>query len=81
MNLFRVALSFPNIFFSLTSNGPAGFHLEAGTLKQRVLQLLGNQYAAKLVNIKEENRLYEHLWFCRQTRYCPQDKRPNSISL
>lgn len=50
----RVALSFPNIFFSLTSNGQQVFHLEAGTLKQRVLQLLGNQYAAKLVNIKEE---------------------------
>jgi len=50
----RVALSFPNIFFSLTSNGQQVFHLEAGTLKQRLLQLLGNQYAAKLVNIKEE---------------------------
>lgn len=50
----RVALSFPNIFFSLTSNGQQVFYLEAGTLKQRVIQILGNQYAAKLVNIKEE---------------------------
>lgn len=50
----RVALSFPNIFFSLTGNGQQIFHLEAGTLKQRVLQLLGNQYSAKLVNVKEE---------------------------
>lgn len=50
----RVALSFPNIFFSLTSNGQQVFHLEAGTLKQRVTQILGNQYAAKLVTIKEE---------------------------
>jgi DNA mismatch repair protein MutL len=50
----RVALSFPNIFFSLTSNGQQVFHLEVGTLKQRVTQILGNQYAAKLVTIKEE---------------------------
>jgi DNA mismatch repair protein MutL len=50
----RVALSFPNVFFSLTSNGQQVFHLEAGTLKQRVTQILGNQYTAKLVNIKQE---------------------------
>jgi len=50
----RVALSFPEIFFSLTSNGQQIFHLESGSLKQRVTQILGNQYAAKLVSIKEE---------------------------
>ncbi|MFI5134051.1 MAG: DNA mismatch repair endonuclease MutL, partial [Chitinophagales bacterium] len=50
----RVALSFPHIFFSLTSNGQQLFHLEAGTLKQRILQLLGNNYNAKLVSVKEE---------------------------
>jgi DNA mismatch repair protein MutL len=50
----RVALSFPHIFFSLTSNGQQLFHLEAGSLKQRILQLLGNHYNAKLVTVKEE---------------------------
>ena len=50
----RVALSFPGIFFSLTSNGQELFHLEAGTLKQRIVQLLGNNYNAKLVTVKEE---------------------------
>jgi DNA mismatch repair protein MutL len=50
----RVALAFPGIFFSLTSNGQQVFYLEAGNLKQRVLQILGNQYASKLVTIKEE---------------------------
>ncbi len=49
----RVALSFPQIFFSLTSNGQQLFHLEAGTLKQRVVQLLGNNYNTKLVSVKE----------------------------
>jgi DNA mismatch repair protein MutL len=50
----RVAMSFPQIFFSLTSNGQEVFHLDAGTLKQRILQLLGNSYNAKLVAVKEE---------------------------
>jgi DNA mismatch repair protein MutL len=50
----RVALAFPGIFFSLTSNGQQVFYLEAGNLKQRVLQILGSQYASKLVTIKEE---------------------------
>lgn len=50
----RVSLSFPNIFFSLTSNGQQLFHLEAGSLKQRIVQLLGNNYNAKLVTVKEE---------------------------
>jgi DNA mismatch repair protein MutL len=50
----RVALSFPSVFFSLTSNGQELFHLEAGNLKQRILQLLGNSYNAKLVMVKEQ---------------------------
>ncbi|HEY0892518.1 MAG TPA: DNA mismatch repair endonuclease MutL, partial [Cellvibrio sp.] len=49
----RVALAFPNIFFSLTSNGQQLFHLEGGSLKQRIVQLLGNNYSAKLVSVNE----------------------------
>ena len=50
----RVALAFPNIFFSLTSNGQQLFHLDTGSLKQRIIQLLGNGYNTKLVSVKEE---------------------------
>src|SRR5690348_13312768 len=50
----RVALAFPAIFFSLSNNGQEMFHLEAGSLKQRILQLLGNNYSTKLVTVKEE---------------------------
>jgi len=49
----HVALAFPNIFFSLTSNGQQVFYLEAGNQKQRFLQLLGNQYNTRLVPVKE----------------------------
>lgn len=50
----RVAMAFPSLFFSLTSNGQEVFHLEKGSLKQRILQILGNSYSAKLVSVKEE---------------------------
>jgi len=50
----RVSMSFPEIFFSLTSNGQQVFHLEKGSLKQRIVQLLGNNYNSKLVSVQEQ---------------------------
>lgn len=50
----RVAMAFPEIFFSLTANGQEIFHLEKGTLKQRIIHLLGNTYASKLVTVQEK---------------------------
>ncbi|MEO6671349.1 MAG: DNA mismatch repair endonuclease MutL [Ferruginibacter sp.] len=50
----RVAMAFPEIFFSLNSNGQEVFHLEKGTLKHRIVQILGNSYSAKLVSVQEE---------------------------
>jgi DNA mismatch repair protein MutL len=50
----RVTMAFPGIFFSLSHNGQEMFHLEAGSLKQRIVQILGNHYGSKLVAVKEE---------------------------
>ena len=50
----RVSMAFPEVFFSLTSNGQQVFHLEKGSLKQRIVQLLGHQYNAKLVTVQEK---------------------------
>ena len=50
----RVSMSFPDIFFSLTSNGQEVFHLERSTLKQRIVQILGNSYQSKLVTVEEQ---------------------------
>jgi DNA mismatch repair protein MutL len=50
----RVALAFPGIFFSLTANNQQLFHLDAGSTKQRILQVLGNNYNTKLVPVKED---------------------------
>ncbi len=50
----RVAMAFPAIFFSLTSNGQQVFYLEGGNHKQRIVQLLGTQYNTKLVSVNEQ---------------------------
>lgn len=50
----RVAMANPEIFFSLKSNGQEVYHLEAGSRKQRIVQILGNSYSAKLVTVSEE---------------------------
>ncbi len=50
----RVAMAFPAIFFSLSSNGQEVFHLEKGSLKQRVLQVMGSAYNSKLVTVQEQ---------------------------
>ena len=51
----RVSMAFPDIFFSFSSNGQQVFHLERGSLKQRIVQILGNGYNAKLVGIQEQS--------------------------
>ena len=50
----RVALSFPEIYFSLTSNGQDVYHWEGGSFKQRAIQVLGNNYQTKLVTVGEQ---------------------------
>ena len=50
----HVALSFPEINFTMTSNGQEVFHLDAGSLKQRIVQLMGNNYSTKLVQVAEK---------------------------
>ncbi|MEP6615631.1 MAG: DNA mismatch repair endonuclease MutL [Ginsengibacter sp.] len=50
----RIAMAFPELVFCLTSNGQEVFHLEQGSLKQRIVQILGNTYNSKLVSVREE---------------------------
>lgn len=50
----HVALAFPDVFFSMTSNGQEVFHLEKGNMKQRIVQLMGNSFATRLVQVEEK---------------------------
>ncbi|MVT07205.1 DNA mismatch repair endonuclease MutL [Chitinophaga tropicalis] len=49
----RVAMAFPQIQFSLNSNSQNLFYLEKGSLKQRIIAILGQHYNARLVSVKE----------------------------
>ncbi len=44
---------FPQIRFISNSNGQEVFHLEKGTLKQRIVQILGVNYTSRLVSVQE----------------------------
>ncbi len=59
----RVAMAFPEIFFSLSSNGQQVFHLEKGSLKQRIVQILGSSYNAKLVSVQEHTDYLDIIGF------------------
>ena len=49
----RVALAFPEIYFNLHNNGQEVYHWDAGSFKQRAIQVLGNNYQSKLVTVGE----------------------------
>ena len=50
----RVAMAFPEIAFTFLHNNMLMMRLEKGTLKQRILQILGSNYASKLTPVKEQ---------------------------
>jgi DNA mismatch repair protein MutL len=50
----RIALAFPGILFSLSNHGQEIFHIDKGTLKQRIIQLLGTHLNSKLVSVQEK---------------------------
>ena len=50
----RVALAHPSVGFRLWNNGTEQFHLEPGSLKARIVSLLGNSYGKNLVPVEEK---------------------------
>lgn len=53
----RIALAHPQISFRLFHNGAEQFNLHAGTLKSRIVDLLGNSYEKNLVPVEENTEL------------------------
>jgi DNA mismatch repair protein MutL len=49
----RVSMAFPNVQFTLNNNTQQLFYLEKGSLKQRIISILGQHYNARLVSVKE----------------------------
>ncbi|HRG52776.1 MAG TPA: DNA mismatch repair endonuclease MutL [Bacteroidia bacterium] len=50
----RVAIPNPQVAFSFYSNTTEVFHLEAGSLKQRLMGIFGASYNSRLVPVEEE---------------------------
>ncbi|MBK8724149.1 MAG: DNA mismatch repair endonuclease MutL [Saprospiraceae bacterium] len=53
----RVALANPDIFFSLHHNQTEIYHLPAGNLRQRIVNIFGKNYNDKIIPIEEETDL------------------------
>ncbi|WP_299289801.1 DNA mismatch repair endonuclease MutL [uncultured Mucilaginibacter sp.] len=53
----RVALAYPQVFFTLHHDGQEVFHLPSASLKQRIVHLFGNNYNQKLVPVKEDTSI------------------------
>lgn len=53
----RVAISNHNIAFSFHHNNTEMFHLEPGTLRQRVVAIFGQPYNQRLVPVEEETNI------------------------
>ena len=53
----RVALAYPQVFFTLHHDSQEIFHLPAATLKQRIVHLFGNNYNQKLVPVQEDTSI------------------------
>jgi hypothetical protein len=54
MNSFMLLYRSPKYFSHSPVMASRYFTLDKGSLKQRIVQLLGNQYNAKLVNVQEK---------------------------
>lgn len=50
----RIAIPNPNVAFSFYSNTTEVFHLQAGSLKQRLMGIFGAAYNSRLVPVEEE---------------------------
>ena len=55
----RVALSRPDLFFTMHHDGNEVFHLPKGSLKQRIMHLFGNTYNQKLVPVEEDTSIIQ----------------------
>lgn len=53
----RVALTHPQVFFSLHHDGQEVYHLPKATLKQRLIHVFGNSYSERLVPVEEETNV------------------------
>ncbi len=70
----RVALAYPQLFFSLHSDGNELFHLPEGTLKQRIVHVFGNGYNQRLVPVAEDTTIIRLDGFIGKPEYAKKTR-------
>ncbi|MCC7507345.1 MAG: DNA mismatch repair endonuclease MutL [Saprospiraceae bacterium] len=65
----RVAMAYPDLFFSLHHNDQEIFHLPPGTLRQRVVKIFGDAVNKKLVPVQEETDILKISGFVGKPDY------------
>ena len=55
----RIALAYPELFFSLTINGQEQFHLRKGNLRQRIVGIFGKTINEKLIPAEEKTSVLD----------------------
>jgi DNA mismatch repair protein MutL len=65
----RVALPHPEIAFTLHHNNTEIFHLQAGTFRQRIAAIFGNNYNERLVPVEEETSIVKVTGFIGKPQY------------
>ncbi|HTA81407.1 MAG TPA: DNA mismatch repair endonuclease MutL [Bacteroidia bacterium] len=72
--LQRVALAHPEIEFSMYNNTTQVFHLPSGTLRQRIINLFGNNYGEKIAPISEETTILKINGFIGKPEYAKKTR-------
>lgn len=70
----RQALAHPEITYRLQHDGNEIYHLASGNLKQRIIQLYGNQYTERLVPVEEETSALGISGFIIKPEFCRKSR-------
>jgi DNA mismatch repair protein MutL len=70
----RVALAHPEIEFSMYTQAQQVFHLPTGNLKQRIINLFGNNYGEKIASISEDTTILKISGFIGKPEYAKKTR-------
>ncbi|GGG98732.1 DNA mismatch repair protein MutL [Parapedobacter pyrenivorans] len=70
----RMALAYPDVFFTLHSEDQELFHLPGETLKQRIVHVFGNSYNQRLVPVQEETTIINLNGFIGKPEYAKKTR-------
>lgn len=70
----RIALSYPEVAFSLHHNNTEVFHFSKENIKQRIVSIMGGNYAQRMVPIEEKTTIIDVLGFIGKPEYAKKTR-------